>query len=288
VLGTRLRGSIPAARVYRLTQYSEGAVRTLPVAPNRVPFDVDLGPGPNRGTVAVYSRCRKPPVATFVLNGRRGCDLHAFRFATMREERLTRANSAADEYWPTIWRSRIAFTRTYGVGHQILYWRSLSGKGGAQRLGAGRRSPESAAVAEGLDMRGRRVAFSQSLEYGGSLRLTRIGGHGRVLVELPGSGAGDGELYAQGPAIVGDTVRWGYVVAGYRPFTEIRRVATGTRKEQRATLRVQASFEADLPTTGFGFFDGAAWFVRAQGTGAFEVHRASSLQYEPAPRPDID
>jgi hypothetical protein len=278
----------PAQRVYRLTEYSGGAVRTLPVAANAVPFDVDLGPGAGGGTVAVYSRCRKPPAATFALNGRRGCDLRAFRFATNREVRLTRANSPADEYWPTIWRGRLAFSRTYGIGHQVLYWRKLTGKGRSHRLGTGPRSVESAAVDEELDMRGRRVAFAQHLEYGGSLRITSIGGRGRVLVSLPGSGAADNELDAQGPAISGDSVRWGYVVAGSRPaYTEIRRVSTKSGAEQRATTRLDAAGDAFTPTSGFGFFGGVVWYVRQQTADAFEVHRADGLTYEAAPPPHL-
>lgn len=278
----------PAQRVYRLTEYSGGAVRTLPVAANEVPFDVDLGPGPNGGTVAVYSRCRKPPPGGAV-NGRRGCDLRAFHFATNREVRLTRANSPADEYWPAIWRDRLAFTRTYKSGEQLLYWRSLSGKGASHRLRTGPVSAESAALDTELDIRGRRVAFARHLEYGGSLRITIIGGRGRVLVEVPGSGAAANELDAQGPAIVGSSVRWGYAVAGDRPaFTEIRRVATTTRKEQRATTRVDASADAFSATTGFGFFGGVAWYVREQAADAFEVHRAAGLTYDPAPPPHLD
>jgi hypothetical protein len=143
-------------------------------------------------------------------------------------------------------------------------------------------------IDEELDMRGRRVAFSQHLEFGGSLRLTSIGGRGRVLVGLPGSGAAVNDLSAQGPAISGDTVRWGYVVAGDRPaFMEIRRVATATRNEQRATTRVDALDDRSSPTTGFAFFDGVAWYVRTRVADAFEVHRATALTYEPAPPPHL-
>jgi hypothetical protein len=76
----------PAGNAYRLTVDNGGRLRTLPVAPSPSPFQADLAPGPNGGTVAIYSRCRKP--VTFTNAGKRGCDLYVFRFSTGRETKL--------------------------------------------------------------------------------------------------------------------------------------------------------------------------------------------------------
>src|SRR4051794_180499 len=51
----------PAVHGYRLVEYSHGRLRTLGTPPNRVPFDVDLGADPFGGTMAVFSRCTRPP-----------------------------------------------------------------------------------------------------------------------------------------------------------------------------------------------------------------------------------
>src|SRR4051812_46289491 len=40
-----------------------GVTQNVAVGPRRVPFDADLGPGPDGAPVAVYSRCRRDPSA---------------------------------------------------------------------------------------------------------------------------------------------------------------------------------------------------------------------------------
>jgi hypothetical protein len=42
---------------YRLMARTAAGVAALPVAPRPVPFDADVGPGPDGGPVIVYSRC---------------------------------------------------------------------------------------------------------------------------------------------------------------------------------------------------------------------------------------
>src|SRR4051794_11191272 len=46
----------PAIGAFRLTVDNRGRIRTLPVAPSPTKFDVDLGPGPHGGTIAIYSQ----------------------------------------------------------------------------------------------------------------------------------------------------------------------------------------------------------------------------------------
>src|SRR4051794_17709033 len=54
--GGRVAWSVfdPASRTWSLVSRAGGVTQPVPVAPRRVPFDVDLGPGPDGGTVAVY------------------------------------------------------------------------------------------------------------------------------------------------------------------------------------------------------------------------------------------
>src|SRR5690348_14241720 len=53
---------------YRLTLRHAGSTTTLPVAGSAQPLTPDLGPGPDGGEVAVYSRCDH------------GCDLYRYDF----------------------------------------------------------------------------------------------------------------------------------------------------------------------------------------------------------------
>src|SRR4051812_20357618 len=106
----------PALGAYRLTVDNRGRIRTLPMAPSPTQFDVDLGPGPHGGTIAIYSRCAHAVLGTSQLDGHQGCDLYAYRFATGRETKLANASTRADEYAPAAWGRRIAFTRTSDAG----------------------------------------------------------------------------------------------------------------------------------------------------------------------------
>jgi hypothetical protein len=266
----------PAARVYRLTEFANGTTRTAPVRPSRVPFDVDLAPG---GGIAVYSRCDRPTVSTWALNGRRGCDVHRFDFGSGRESRVGRINSSADEYWPTITRWRIAFTRTYRSGRRVLYWRSLTGSGPSRRL-RGWQFEE--AVPEQLDLRDGRVAFIATFEYGADVRLATPDGRGRVLVEVPGSGAAAREFGADGPTLAGGFVHWALASNDSDEVpSELRRHALSSGRNTRATALV------DGMTTGFARDGARAWYVRS-APGGYEVRAATGLTYEPAPPIEID
>ena len=127
-------------RRYRLMIRRAGArAERLPVPSHGRPFDVDLGPGPRGGIAAVYSRCR------------RGCDVYRFTLGGRRELRLRRRGS---ERLPSIWRGRIAFAR----GSRVHI--------GSRRVRAPRRGR-----ATGLDLRGRRLAFTWSSGGRSELRL---------------------------------------------------------------------------------------------------------------------
>jgi hypothetical protein len=269
----------PARHAYRLTAYVRGRVEALPLAPGEVPFDVDLGPGPHGLLHAVFSRCKRPPLSTWALDGRRGCDLYAAHLGA-GQFKLRHVNSAADEYWPTIWNGQIAFTRTYrprgGAARRYVYRRALDGGDSPHRLRRGS-TKDGDAVPEQLDMRGGRVTFVWRHEFGAELRVAS-GRGGRLLVRVPGSGAAAEQLVAQGPSLRGGAVYWALSSTGSTPeFGEIRRVDIADRRQERATPRI------DAPSEGFAQDGGVSWYVRAAGPGAYEIHRATGLEYQPAP-----
>jgi hypothetical protein len=165
---------------WRLMANVGGATQALPVPPRVTPFDVDLGPDRQGGLLAVYSRCTRGlrldlPTPQVARAGRHGCDIYSYSFTTGREEPVARANSRADKYWPTVWRGRIAFVRGYArrrdpdrTSTPYLYL-------GSRRLRLpspvitiresgpfGRRTVDRrlSAMVEGLDLRGRTVAYA--------------------------------------------------------------------------------------------------------------------------------
>ncbi len=93
---------------YRLAVIRGGAPELLPLAPQPVPFDLDVGPGPDGKPTLVYSRC---PIATEVVYAT-GCDLYRYSFATGTEAPIAGANTSSEEVAPSIWKDEIAFART--------------------------------------------------------------------------------------------------------------------------------------------------------------------------------
>ncbi len=204
----------PASGGFRLVLRSGGVTRAASIAPRGVPFDVDLGPTA-RGTVsAVYSRCeREVPDgggSADALYGRgRGCELYRLDLDTGLERRLGHAGSrTASEFWPTIWRDRIAFARTYErkPDFPYLYTRPAEGPGRSVRLPGGARgecrrdgrtgrrvcSIQTLSRPAALDLYGRRLAFTwrfsgfaEGLDT--EIRLDTIGaGHVRVAAQSGG------------------------------------------------------------------------------------------------------
>lgn len=159
----------PRLRRYALKALVDGVVQKLPVRTRRIPFDADLGPGPDGRLNAVYSRCsneKEQQVAASpaqeVLN-RRGCRLWRFDFGRRRETRIdTSTPRAASDFRPTIWRGRVAFGRlSSGSGVPRLYVRSGS-KGQVRRVRKPRTRLSGAATIylARLDLRGDRLISS--------------------------------------------------------------------------------------------------------------------------------
>jgi hypothetical protein len=283
----------PAIRAYRLTEYHKGTITTLShVPPSPVPFDVDLGPDPFGGTMAVYSRCEKPVLSPWALTGRRGCDIYYARLSAPTQVKLRSADSPADESSPTVWKGRIAFARTY-PGHgkpprRFLYWRRFDGKGPSHRL---KRGPtvDRETVPDQLDMRGRRVTYVWNFEFGEQLRLARTGGGGRRLVSIPGSGAAANSLSAQGPTLGRrGGVHWMLAIGGDDPvYSEFRWVDLAGRHQQRATTRIDGVSDL-VATTGFARDGAVSSYVREVSLDRFEIHRTTGLTYEHAPPIELE
>jgi hypothetical protein len=235
---------------YLLGELVGNTIRPLPVAPRPMPFDVDLGPDRrNKRTIAVYSRCTREPIIYWELDGRRGCDLYEFDFGTNRERKLAPAGRKSDEYFPTVWRNRIAFTRTYRAParaqpKRVVYWRSLSGRGRSHRLrsGAGREffAPHD------LDMRADRVAAIWSSDFGAAeIRVSAIGHRPRLISVVPGSGAGAFEYSTFGTSLTSRGVYWMVNQSGETPYiSELRRHAIGAKSDERAVISLDESIDA--------------------------------------------
>ncbi len=159
---------------YRLIQRSPaGEVGALPIRAHSAPFDVDLGPDASGRTVAVYSRCSKESGATVA----RGCDLYLYDFATRRERRLDVGRGGVSETRPTIWKSRLVFTRVFeqrrgarGV-YQYLYSYDLLtkrlrplGQPPQGRTPVYGREAFPGPGTTGIDLRGDRLAYTWSYD----------------------------------------------------------------------------------------------------------------------------
>ena len=203
----------PQSGLFRLTIRTGGVVNPAPVAPRALPFDVDLGPTTTGTVAAVYSRCARevgPGGASDALYGRgRGCDLYRLDLATGTEQRLEQASSpTASEFWPTTWRDRIAFARTYDTKRSFpyLYTRPVDGPGRSVRLPGGPRgecgrdrrtsrrfcSTQTLSRPAALDLYGRRLAFTWKFSgfaegLDTEIRMDTIGG-GHVQVQRQDGG----------------------------------------------------------------------------------------------------
>ena len=278
----------PQQNAYRLVELVNGAVRPLPVAPRPQAFDLDLGPDRRGETIAVYSRCTREPIIYWELDGRRGCDLYAYSFATSRERKLSPSGSRTDEYFPTIWRNRIAFTRTYraparSLPRRVIYWRSLS-----RRLARRLSSRRGAFLApHDLDMRGNRVASIWNTDSGGAeIRVSPIGDRQRIISTAPGSGAAAIEYSAFGTSLAAGSVYWFVDQASEMPYlSELRRHAIGATFDERARVQLDESIDAfaqDGDTSYYALPTSHEKCARIPCLDPHEIHRLDGLQFERA------
>jgi hypothetical protein len=153
-----------------------GLVTTaLPVPRRFVPFDADIGPGPDGAPTVVYSRCATdPPLGPDglpVWARGRGCRLFRYALGAAAEERI---GGAGSEFLPSIWRGRIAFARVY----DRLPYLYVRGSGASQRQPGGMRGETGLPGPTSLDLAGIRLGFTWATTTRQETRLdTTTGGH---------------------------------------------------------------------------------------------------------------
>lgn len=186
-----------------------GGISIAPVEPRSVPFDVDLGPSEDGDLVAAYSRCEKEPddyaAGGVLLRAKgRGCDIFRLDLPNSapdnqqfgRESKLRGASTnQASEYLPSISKNRVGFARVFEQrkGRRgdlpYLYARPLKG-GDSKRLPGGSRGGDGLPGPTGLDLFGRRLAFTWEWRLGNrlrsELRQDTLGGR-RQLIRRVGS-----------------------------------------------------------------------------------------------------
>jgi hypothetical protein len=262
----------PATNRFVLMTRIGDVTTALPVAPRRVPFDIDLGPDRNGATVAVYSRCRREPdfttaVGNAIINqfpdwrSGRGCDLYKFDFDAGRETRVRGASTGrASEFLPSIWRNRIAFARVYerraGKAGQraYLYRASTTGRGGSQRFAAGPRANLRFCFARrgkrvcripvelgptALDLHGRQLAFAWTTATGGcesssGIWLDAIGEARRRIAT--GCSGDIQAIQLLSPTISSNRINYGYIGFGDSMFNRIHRYNLATNDLEQAPI----------------------------------------------------
>ena len=119
----------PRATSFQLAVSRDGAPPVvLPVRAQRIPFDADVGPGPDGTPQIVYSRCRSDAAGQVPVSPETGCDLYRFDLAAQTETRIAvRSSATADETLPTIWRDRIAWVSVRNGGLPRVLEGALAG-----------------------------------------------------------------------------------------------------------------------------------------------------------------
>jgi hypothetical protein len=224
---------------WSLVTRAGGATQVVPVPPRRVPFDADLGPGPDGATVAVYSRCAQDTTAgggfaPALYNRGRGCDIWLYDFTTRTERRLASASApAATEFFPTIWRNTLAFGRVYDDKRDLpyIYTRPVNGTAASTRMPGGPRNvcarnrntgrtsctPREVNRPMSLELYGRRLAFAWTFAGSGEglnteIRLDTIGGsHTRVASQ---NGGGLTQVQLGWPAFEAGSLYWAQTCFG--------------------------------------------------------------------------
>ena len=187
-----------------------GPVQRIPIAPRRVPFDVDVGPTSGGRLLAVYSRCDTEPSmgewGTREYQTGRGCDIFKVDVERGAEARYTAVNATdASEFWPTYWKGRVAFGRVYDHkrSYPYVYVKTVASRRPSQRMpggqrkecppGGGRCSDDRRSVPLHLELYGKRLAFAwrfqgnrEGPDY--DLRIDTVGGGHRRLDHVNGGG----------------------------------------------------------------------------------------------------
>jgi hypothetical protein len=262
----------------------DGIVTTPVIAGRATSFDVDLGPGPD-GLAATYSRCRVEvgSAGSYLpadYDEGEDCDVYLYDVASGAERRVAGASTAtADETWPTVWRDRIAFVRSYDSKPTLpyMYARPLAG-GRSERQPGGTRNvctrtgrrvsctAERVSRPYALDLYGRRLAFgwtyagrSEGLDT--EIRLDTLGGgHARV-------------AYQRGGGLTGRALGWPSFESGRVYFSEACYADTGGCIRQpelqryRISTRTTEGADADKAILSHERDSGVDWLLIEEASG---------------------
>jgi hypothetical protein len=221
----------PATGDYSLmSRIVTGEVTRLPVAPRKVPFDVDLGYLGEGAEVAAYSRCKQEPSITGGgSNGLlpdyatgRGCNIYLFDFDAQTETKYApTAGGNASEFLPSVSAaSRVAFARVYehrsGSRSRLPYLYAKRGLHTPRQLPGGARGTTGLPGPTSLDLFGPRLAFSWDYQprsrgiHASDIRVDVVRGPHRTLQSVRGG------LVARtlmSPSIVLKEMLWGRTLA---------------------------------------------------------------------------
>lgn len=101
----------PDGRYSLIARNPSGQGFMFPLAPQPVPIDASIGPGPDGRPLIVYSQCVKPGVQPT------GCDVYSLDPVSGNNGRVTVAARAnREERYPTVWGNKIAFSLSVGKG----------------------------------------------------------------------------------------------------------------------------------------------------------------------------
>ena len=259
---------------YRLTlRSSDGQVLRPDVPARSVPFDVDLGHGPDAQLTAVYSRCRVEPrrksgdELPLHATGR-DCDVYRYDTHSRRETKVrVAAGREASEFLPTVDGSRIVFARRSGRGATKLYMAGLAG-GPLTPLAGGPRGTDNRLGPRAVNLRGRRVAlvWDHRLSDGrlrSEVRVDVLGGRNRTLASVTSR---DGARRYREVGFDGNVLSWvGHRLPGLARTVAIRQqLPSGAQR----VLVLPDSATVYVPWTNFideayGRVDEDGWSLRA-------------------------
>lgn len=176
-----------------VSRTGSGPVTPLPIATRGVPFDVDLGPTSSGGLYALYSRCTTEPqwdqVGMPDYQTGKGCAIYKFDFGSNQEVRYSKVNASnASQYWPTYWKGKVGFARTYASNPNkgYVYTKTISSSTPSAQMPIGALG-DTSAYATQLELYGSRLAFGwtytteQFMNW--QLRLDTIGSKGSTVLD---------------------------------------------------------------------------------------------------------
>lgn len=192
-----------STKKWQLVEHHEGKVRRLPVDAFSGPVRLDLGPGPEGGTVAVYAREGK---------------LHLYDFGSREERELFEFGFGL---LPSVWRGELFFARR--TAGRFDLWRGKFGTGRLAKLQGGPVSGTSGPIA--TEMRGGRAVYVWQSRKKGRVEteLYEVVDDRAVLRDRTGSTARSTSTFVT-PEIHGSRAYYGRATVG-RPGQELRRVS---------------------------------------------------------------